>query len=179
MHRGKDYQTQGVDWAAANRVADAIFAQRTLSEWVPILKAHDVWYARVNRFEEQVDGQSDAYKQASAVGAFAGGAPHNINSSTSSGDDDSGGGEASGSAEISRHDLLVSPVQLSAMPAIPRAPAPVFGADTHAILTELGYTPAPAAKQDDGGEGGRGEATGSIEELLSSGVAAVSKGLRK
>ena len=62
------------------------------------------------------------------------------------------------------------------MPAIPRAPAPVFGADTEAILTELGYT--PAAKQDDGGEGGRGEA-GSIEELLSSGVAAVSKGLRK
>ena len=85
-----------MDWAAANRVADAIFAQRTLSEWVPILKAHDVWYARVNRFEEQVDGQSDAYKQASAVGAFAGGAPpHNISSSsTSSGDDDSGGGEA-------------------------------------------------------------------------------------
>ena len=33
---------------AANRVADAVFAQRTYTEWVPILKQHDVWYAKVH-----------------------------------------------------------------------------------------------------------------------------------
>ena len=37
---------RGVDWAASNRVADAIFAQRTLEEWEPILAEHDVWYER-------------------------------------------------------------------------------------------------------------------------------------
>jgi crotonobetainyl-CoA:carnitine CoA-transferase CaiB-like acyl-CoA transferase len=42
---------RNIDWAAANRVADAIFSHKDLEEWAPILKEHDVWYTPVHRFE--------------------------------------------------------------------------------------------------------------------------------
>merc|ERR1711966_76191 len=90
---------RNIDWAAANRVADAIFAQKTLEEWEPILREHDVWYTPVRRFEDQCDPESPARQQAQAVGSYV---------------------QAPG---ISRHDLLATPVQLSSMPAKPRAQA--------------------------------------------------------
>merc|ERR1719188_581779 len=53
---------KNIDWAAANRVADAIFSQRTFAEWEPILREHDVWFKPVHRFEDQRDLASLAYQ---------------------------------------------------------------------------------------------------------------------
>ena len=66
-----------------------------------------------------------------------------------------------GASEISRHDLLATPVKLSSMPAMPRAPAPAFGSHTVEVLQELGLD------------------EGQVESLMDLGVVAVSKGLRK
>jgi crotonobetainyl-CoA:carnitine CoA-transferase CaiB-like acyl-CoA transferase len=114
----------GIDWQAANRVADAIFAQKTLSEWAPILKQHDVWYKPIHRFEDQRDPTSVAYQQSKAVGVFT---------------------EGNHVPGISRHDLLATPVKLSQMPALPRGSAPRFGEHTHAILAEVGLSDTEAA----------------------------------
>ena len=128
-----------IDWSASNRVADAIFATKTFEEWIPILKEHDVWYAKVHRFEDQTDPGSPAHVQAKAAGSFT------------AGDHVPG---------VSRHDLLPSPVQLSAMDGTPTVAAPVFGSHTRALLAELGVTAEEAAA------------------LLETGVAAVSAGVR-
>lgn len=125
-----------IDWAAACRVADGIFAQRTLKEWEPLLKQHDVWYKPVHKFEDNLDPTSPAHRQTRAVGSFV---------------------EAAG---VSQHELLASPVQLSAMPARPRAPAPKFGQHTDEVLQELGL-----AKER-------------LQELKGQGVVAVSRGVR-
>jgi len=116
---------RNIDWAASNRVADAIFAQKTLEEWEPILKEHDVWYKLIHRFEDQRDPNSPAYIQSKAVGVFT---------------------EGDGVPGISRHDLFVSPVKLSDAPAVPRAAAPQFGEHTHEVLGELGYAEQDIAK---------------------------------
>ena len=128
-----------VDWQASNRVADAIFASKTLEEWEPILAEHDVWYKPVARFEDQRDPDKAAYAQSKAVGVFT---------------------EAEEHPDISRHDLLATPVKLSNAPAVPRAPAPRFGQHTEEVLAELGIGEAEAAA------------------LLESGIAGVSKGTR-
>eukprot|EP01051_Picozoa_sp_SAG22_P018699 SAG22_NODE_3225_length_1846_cov_1.301088_2_plen_153_part_00 len=115
---------RNIDWSASNRVADAIFAQKTLEEWEPILAQHDVWWAKVHRFEDQRDPDSPAHVQAKAAGAFT------------AGDHVPG---------VSRHDLLPSPVQLSRMDATPRVAAPVFGAHTHELLAEPGVSASEVA----------------------------------
>lgn len=109
---------QSIDWVAANRVADAIFAQRTLEEWSPVLAKHDVWYKPVHRFEDHRDPTSSAYVQSQAAGVFTDGSVR--------------GGVAS------RHELLACPVQLSEAPAVPRGAAPRFGEHTREVLAELG-----------------------------------------
>ena len=53
----------GVDWQASNRVADAIFLQRTMEEWEPVLKQHDVWFVPIKRYEDHRDPSSPAYAQ--------------------------------------------------------------------------------------------------------------------
>merc|ERR1711918_86364 len=82
---------RNVDWQAANRVADAIFAQKTLAEWEPLMHEHDVWYKPIHKFYDQFYPSSPAFKQAQAVGSYT---------------------EAS---DISRHALMATPVKLSAM----------------------------------------------------------------
>jgi len=124
------------DWAGANRIVDAIFAQKTYAEWQPILREHDIWYKPVHKFEDQRDPESPAYRQARAVGSYA---------------------EA---PEVSRHDLMATPVKLSGMTATPRAKAPIFGQHTDSVLSQLGIPPEQ------------------IEKLKSAGVVGVSKGVR-
>jgi len=124
------------DWAGANRIVDAIFAQNTYAEWQPILREHDIWYKPVHKFEDQRDPESPAYRQARAVGSYA---------------------EA---PEVSRHDLMATPVKLSGMTATPRAKAPIFGQHTDSVLSQLGIPPEQ------------------IEKLKSAGVVGVSKGVR-
>lgn len=128
---------KNINWAAANRIIDAIISQRSFAEWEPILRKHDVWYVRVNKFEDQCDPKSPAYQQSKAVGSFV---------------------EAPG---ISRHELLGIPLKLSAMEALPRAPAPKFGQHTDAILQELGVSAEM------------------VEQLKSQGVVGVSKGVQQ
>jgi crotonobetainyl-CoA:carnitine CoA-transferase CaiB-like acyl-CoA transferase len=127
---------KNIDWSAANRTVDGIISQRTFAEWEPILRKHDVWYVKVNKFEDQIDPESPAYHQNKAVGSFV---------------------EVPG---VSRHELLGIPVKLSAMDALPRAPAPRFGQHTDAILQELGVS------------------SETLAQLKSQGVVGVSKGVR-
>lgn len=105
---------RNIDWAAANRVTDAIFAQKTFAEWEPILKENDVWFKPVHRFEDNLDPSSPAYRQAKAIGCYA---------------------EAPG---VSRHNLMATPVKLSNMDAQPRRRAPTFGQHTDEVLHALG-----------------------------------------
>jgi len=104
-----------VPWAHATRVVDEVMATKTFDEWAEIFRQHDVWYQRIQRFEEMLDDQ-----QAIQSGIFV-------------------------QAPGVRHPLVGSPVLLSSHRAQPKSGAPGFGEHTDAILHELGLSPQEVA----------------------------------
>eukprot|EP00444_Apocalathium_aciculiferum_P020890 CAMPEP_0183476576 /NCGR_PEP_ID=MMETSP0370-20130417/166668_1 /TAXON_ID=268820 /ORGANISM="Peridinium aciculiferum, Strain PAER-2" /LENGTH=380 /DNA_ID=CAMNT_0025669429 /DNA_START=21 /DNA_END=1163 /DNA_ORIENTATION=- len=100
-----------VDWRKATEVVDTIIASKTFDEWLPIFQKHDVWYVRVQRFEDMFDDE-----QAIATGLYA-------------------------QVPGLRHPIIRSPVFLSTDNAEPRTSAPDFGEHTTQVMEELGYSP--------------------------------------
>lgn len=100
-----------VDWTAATRMAERVVASRSYQEWFPIFERHNVWFARIQRFENMFSDE-----QAVASGIFAQDVPG------------------------VRHPLIRSPVQLSADQAQPRGSAPAFGEHTLEVLREAGFS---------------------------------------
>jgi len=105
-----------IDWASATRVVDKVMSTKSYDEWQVIFKKHDVWYSKVQRFEDMWDDE-----QARASGIFV-------------------------RAPGVRHPLIGSPILLSSSKAEPRSGAPGFGEHTSNVLKELGYTPEDEAQ---------------------------------
>ena len=90
---------------------NAAFLTRPLDHWLGLLAEADTQFAAVNSVEEALAD------------------PHNIARGMSL--------EVESESGTIRH--IGSPINLSDTPAIPPRPARIAGADTDAILTELGF----------------------------------------
>ncbi|MBK8959267.1 MAG: CoA transferase [Proteobacteria bacterium] len=99
--------------AALVEIFDAAFARHTRDEWAAILRAHDVWWAPVNTFEDLL---TDA--QVQAAGAF-------VSMPTMGGGDDT-------------QMTIATPVDFGATALAPLKAPPTIGADTDAVLGALG-----------------------------------------
>merc|ERR1719217_1966327 len=87
----------------AVRIVDALIGARDFAEWKKLFAEHDVWYVRVNKFEDMADPSSDAYIQNKASGMLV-------------------------SVPGVRHELHGTPVLLSKDKAVPQRGAPIYGA---------------------------------------------------
>lgn len=89
---------------------DALVARRSRAEWARVFREHDVWWAPIQSVDELVDDP-----QAIAAGAFV---------------------QVPGDHDV-RH--VATPVDFSDAPAMPAGAPPRVGADTDALLGQLGY----------------------------------------
>jgi cinnamoyl-CoA:phenyllactate CoA-transferase len=99
-----------IDWRKATSIVDSIFIQKTSQEWGSILTKNNVWWKRINRFDEMLNDE-----QANASGAFV---------------------EIDGL----RHKLVGNPIIMSESNHHPSTTAPRFGQHTNDILKSIGVS---------------------------------------
>ena len=102
-------------------IFDAAFALRSRDEWASVFRERDVWWAPVNSFEDLL---TDV--QVMAAGAF-------VPMPTMAGD---------GSTQMT----IASPVDFGCQGVAPLKAPPTIGADTEAVLGELGLSDAELAR---------------------------------
>lgn len=108
---------------AGIRILDAVFATRSLGEWMSVFDRENVWWAAVQTPDEVV---ADA--QARAAGAIV-----------------------KGPAPDGESEIIASPADFAATPWEPGAAAPELGQHTEEILLELGYDWEAIARLKDTG----------------------------
>ena len=109
-------------------VIDQLAAQHTREEWSKIFREHDVWWAPINSVDDLLE---DA--QVIASGAFVDVPVH------------------TGEATPESFNGVATPVDFSATPAGPAGPPPHIGADTDALLRQLGIEPTQVQRLRDSG----------------------------
>ena len=107
---------------------DQLAAQHTREEWSKIFREHDVWWAPINSVDDLLE---DA--QVIASGAFVDVPVH------------------TGEATPESFNGVATPVDFSATPAGPAGPPPHIGADTDALLRQLGIEQAQVQRLRDSG----------------------------
>ena len=98
---------------------EALTARHTRQEWAAIFKQHDVWWAPINSVDDLMTDP-----QVLACGAF-------VNVPV-----------ADGQATPESFNGVATPVDFSVTPVSPAGPPPGVGADTDALLRELGVSDA-------------------------------------
>ena len=109
---------------------DEIFATRSRDEWATVFAEHDVWWAPVNSIEDLL-----VDPQLIAAGAYV---------------------EMPEAAGQTRR-VLATPIDFSAAPACAAPSAPAIGADTDAVLGDLGVDAGTLAKLRGAGALGGGD----------------------
>lgn len=114
--------------AALVLAMDEATSRRSRDEWAAIFKERDVWWAPINSVDDLMTD-----RQVLASGAFVR-VP-----------------VTSGQAAAADFNGVATPVDFSCTPSMPAGPPPSVGADTDALLRELGLNDASVKKLRDSG----------------------------